>query len=196
MLIQTTKNSGQGSHFRNDCGGFCMITIERPSPGSYDMEIWKDIPGYEGLYQASNYGNIKSFKRRGQPKDRIRKPMMLTNGYRNIDLSKHNKRSLQKISRLVATSFIPNPENKLCVNHKDGNKLNDKLDNIEWCTHSENQKHAYKLGLKKKVAKLNEFQVRVIRKIDDMTNTEIAKIFNVKQPAISQIKNYKRWTDI
>jgi len=159
-------------------------------------EIWKDIPRYVGLYEVSNMGRIKSYKRKGQPYNRIRKPMMLSNGYRNIDLSKNNHRSLHKISRIVAEIFIPNPENKPCVNHIDGDKLNDNVDNLEWCTYSENQKHAYKLGLKKKVAKLNEFQVRVIRKIKDMTNTEIAKIFNVKQPAISQIKNHKRWADI
>lgn len=94
-------------------------------------EIWKDIKEYEGLYQVSNLGRIKSLK---FGKEKILKPINHTGGYLCVDLSKNNKRLYVKIHRLVAEAFIPNPENLLQVNHKDENKKNNCVDNLEWCT--------------------------------------------------------------
>lgn len=116
-------------------------------------EIWKDIKGYEGLYQVSNLGNVKSLPREFTRKDGRRyvvkecvlKGGKASAGYFTVNLL--NK--THTIHRLVAEAFIFNPENKECVNHVDGDKLNNNVKNLEWCTYSENNKHAYDKGLKK-----------------------------------------------
>lgn len=114
-------------------------------------EIWKDIPNYEGLYQISSFGNVKSFPRKGTQtrKERILKFKKDKKGYFFVHLSKNNIQKSIKIHRKVAILFIPNPLNKPQINHIDGNKQNNKLENLEWCTNGENQLHAYKIGLQK-----------------------------------------------
>lgn len=111
-------------------------------------EIWKDIPNYDGLYQASNLGRIKSIERmrfdnHNLLEEKILKPAIQENGYCRIGLQKNNKRKSYQVHRLVALTFIPNLENKRTVNHIDGNKLNNNVNNLEWATDSENLKHAY-----------------------------------------------------
>lgn len=95
------------------------------------MEIWKDIPGYEGLYQVSNYGRVKSFHGRVE-KEKILQPYYKQK-YAQILLIKDKKRKLARVHRLVAEAFIPNPDHKPQVNHKDENKRNNNVDNLEWC---------------------------------------------------------------
>lgn len=100
-------------------------------------ETWKDIPDYEGLYQVSNFGKIKSlynYKRNGT---NILTPK-IRRGYYQIGLRKNKKRKWIAVHRLVALAFIPNPNNYKCVNHKDENTLNNNIDNLEWCTHKYN----------------------------------------------------------
>jgi len=107
------------------------------------LEIWRDIKNYEGIYEVSKLGRIKSISRNGTIKEnRILKPNKVM-GYSQIVLYKNNKREYKKIHRLVAETFIPNLENKREVNHKDGNKTNNCVDNLEWVTTSENQLHSY-----------------------------------------------------
>jgi hypothetical protein len=108
------------------------------------MEIWKDIIGYEGLYQISNHGNCRSID-----KNKI-KSMSLRlrgKGYYCYGLTKDKKRLSHSVHRLVAIAFLDNPNNKPQVNHKDCNKLNNHFSNLEWCDNSENQKHAFNNGL-------------------------------------------------
>ena len=117
-------------------------------------EIWKDIAGYEGLYQVSNLGRVKSLERYkdnngGLVKmpEKIMRIAVDTIGYNIICLTKKGKRKTHKIHRLVANAFVPNPQNKREVNHKDGDKHNNADSNLEWTTRLENIRHAYDTGL-------------------------------------------------
>ena len=92
-------------------------------------EIWKDIPNYEGLYQASNLGRIKSIPRNGTiKKERILKQTLDTTGYLTIGLHKDNKAKKVNVHRLIAKTFIPNINNYNVINHIDGNKTNNKIE--------------------------------------------------------------------
>lgn len=112
-------------------------------------EIWKDIPGYECLYQVSNLGSVRSLdrtvKKAGQPdaylKGREIKQFTDHKGYRVVTLSKDCKLKQIKVHRLVLMAFIPNPDNLPQVNHKDGNKKNNCVENLEWCTNDYNSNH-------------------------------------------------------
>jgi hypothetical protein len=107
-----------------------------------EKEIWKDVKGYEGLYQVSNLGRIKSI---------IRKGKILSNKshrYISVIFYKNKLRKNIRVHRLVAGAFIPNPENKPQVNHIDGNKKNNNVNNLEWNTQLENIRHAYRTGIK------------------------------------------------
>ena len=116
-------------------------------------EEWKDIEGYEGLYQISNLGRVKSLMFRNNKysfnKIYFMKPQNNAKGYKTIRLSKDGVVENHRIHRLVAKHYIPNLNNKPCVNHIDGNKQNNNVSNLEWATHSENLKHAHRTGLKK-----------------------------------------------
>ena len=175
-------------------------------------EIWKDIKGYEGLYQISSLGRVKSLsrkisneKRTYLSKEKILKIHLRKDGYCRIGLTKNKKQQQFLVHRLVSHAFIPNPENKPCINHKDGDKENNYVNNLEWCTSSENNKHAFKTGLndnkgeKSHFAKLNEKQVRIIKWLlenSDLYLREIAELFEISFQQISRIKNNKRWKHI
>jgi hypothetical protein len=120
-------------------------------------EIWKDVIGYEGLYQVSNWGNVKAFAKswvcgeyngvRKLP-ERLLIPQLQKKGYWAVNLRGHDGiNKLIKIHRIVAKSFIENPQKKPQVNHINGNKSDNKIENLEWCTNQENIIHAYKNGL-------------------------------------------------
>lgn len=102
------------------------------------MEIWKDIQGYEGLYQVSNLGNVKSLKTN---KNLYYSKSTRTKNYLKVLLVKNGIRKSLYVHRLVAETFIDNPENKLIVNHKDYNPMNNKANNLEWCTYKENNNY-------------------------------------------------------
>ena len=118
---------------------------------------WKEIKGYEGKYIISNYGEIISLPRykRNNSKFQYVQPREICkytnpkNGYAYVYLCNNGVYKNVRLHKLVAKTFIPNPNNLPQVNHKDGNKLNNHVKNLEWCTASENIKHAYKLGLMK-----------------------------------------------
>ena len=95
------------------------------------MEVWKDVPGYEGLYQVSNLGNVM---RDGKKLS----PGIGSHGYPSVVLSKGGKTKPYCVHRLVALSFIPNPNNFKCVNHKDENRNNNRVENLEWCSYRYN----------------------------------------------------------
>ena len=114
-----------------------------------ENEIWKDIPEYEGFYQVSSLGRVKSlchtFKMKNNKtfnvKEKILQPILQKTGYYTFNLCKNTKRKCHSLHRLIATSFIENPLMYTCVNHKDEIKTNNSLDNLEWCTKSYNRKY-------------------------------------------------------
>lgn len=121
-------------------------------------EIWKDIKGYECLYQASNLGKIrrtesvvvdKNKKRTRKFKSKIIKQILRKDGYYFVNLSKNGKVKTAKVHRLIAETFLKNDKNYNIINHKDGNKKNNNIANLEWCSCSHNNKEAYRLGLRK-----------------------------------------------
>lgn len=178
-----------------------------------DEEIWKPIIGYEGIYEISSFGRVKALsvvrnKWFGEvvSKERIMKPYLGKNKYHNVSL--HKERTLKRvyIHRIVAEAFIDNPDNKKDVNHKDGVRWNNNLNNLEWATRSENKLHAYRTGISKAVtgekhgkAKLRETDVRTIRfLINDFgyKDTVIANLFDMHPYSISQIRNKKIWRSL
>lgn len=128
-------------------------------------ETWKPISDYEGLYEISNYGRVKTLFK-GVSK--IRKQVFSNPGYFGLVLYKNNFPQSARIHVLVAQAFVPNPENKPVVNHKDANRRNNQVSNLEWVTQLENKKHAYdkglyKIGCEHWKSKFTEEQIRYIR---------------------------------
>lgn len=130
-----------------------------------DGEIWRDIRGYVGSYQISNFGRTKSFCK---GKVKILTPGIDKSGYLQVRLGRSGK--TRKVHRLVALAFIPNPDNKPQVNHVFGNKMDNYVGNLEWNTPTENNRHAVRIGLMKSGenfpdAKLTNEQVKWCRKV-------------------------------
>lgn len=121
------------------------------------QEIYKDVKNYEGLYQVSNLGNVRALdrynvdkngKRKFYPAKQLKLDAIVRNHttYLRVTLSKEGKTKRIQVHRLVAETFVDNPENKECVNHIDNNGSNNSITNLEWCTHTENMVHAQKQG--------------------------------------------------
>lgn len=178
------------------------------------IEEFRDIKGYEGIYQVSNLGNVRSLDRYvGHPqkgeRGRFCKGITLKllsdkDGYHKVNLKKKQKGNNQIVHRLVANAFIENPQNKPQVNHINGLKNDNRLENLEWVTLSENRQHAYDTGLqngenrrgkKSNFNKLTEVEVFKIKELlsNKVKQKQIALLFNVSQECISLIKTKRNW---
>jgi predicted XRE-type DNA-binding protein len=180
----------------------------------FEEEIWRDIPDYESLYQVSSWGRIKSldkyiFRRNKQVliRGKILKLNKNVKGYLRVCLFRNNKRRGYYIHRLVLMVFNRSPKDNEECNHKDGDKSNNHLSNLEWMTHYDNMLHCREVlnvkvdnrGEKCGNSKLKEEQVKEIRdllKCGKLTQKEIAKIYKVKNNTISYIKTGKTWKEV
>ena len=182
-------------------------------------EIWKPVVGHEGLYEVSNLGRVRALERmrRGVSSHsgkeffrripgKVLSPAPHSAGYLGLSLTKAGGKPVSHlIHRLVAEAFLPNPKELRCVNHIDANKKNNHVTNLEWCTFTENYRHAAALGLfpdvrgsRKGSAKLQEDEVFVIKKMIQLgfSNKELAAIFKVSTAPISYIRNNQAWTHV
>jgi hypothetical protein len=181
------------------------------------MEIWKDIPAYEGLYMVSDQGRIKNVEREyivhrkgGQYLKKvpcvIRVGSPTSEGYLGVKLTKDGVTKSFLAHRLVMAAFEPNPENKRTVNHKDGNKTNNRLTNLEWASDLEQIRHAYATGLKfNDVA--GEKNPTAVLKVEDVIeikrsllrgerSCDLSRKYNVSHSAIQKIKTGHNWRHV
>lgn len=170
-------------------------------------EIWKPIKGYEGRYEVSTLGRVKSLKRISDQNhllpERILKACNGKSDYLITGLRKDRKKKSYPVHRLVALTFLPNPENKQQVNHKNGVKHDNRLCNLEWVTPYENTKHALETGLssstgeKNNNSKLTKVDVLQIRENkNSLSVTQLSKEFGVGKAQISRIINRQLWQHV
>ena len=151
-------------------------------------DVYSELNGKYGLLN----GQLKKMKSR-----------INDNGYEIIGLKIDGKSTTKRIHRMIAEMYIENPNNYPIINHKDGNKLNNHISNLEWCSYSHNLKHSYdnnlrqaapKKGSENNMAKLTEKQVLEIRKLfDKHTIKEISEMYGVSKSCIKQIKHHRTW---
>jgi hypothetical protein len=166
-----------------------------------DDEVWVPVPGFDG-YEVSSHGKIKTCK---FGRNYTLKQIIACKGYMCVSLYNKEGKHLKKVHRVVAESFIENNDpQKNCINHKDGNKFNNHVSNLEWCTNSENMIHAHRNKLinyavgEKSNSKLTSDQVLEIRKLrsDGYTHQAIADMYGIGSSSVSLISNRKIWKHI
>lgn len=161
-------------------------------------EIWKDVEGYDGKYQISTLGNVRSY---AYGHARTLKPSPNELGYLRVFLCKYGLIKTLRVHRLVAEAFMPNPKNKPYINHIDFDPSNNRVENLEWCTQKENMRHCidsgrFSRGEAHYKSILKNSDVKKIRASNGISQVQLGKIFKVDQSVISNIINRKKWTHI
>jgi hypothetical protein len=171
------------------------------------MEEWRDIPGYEGWYQVSNFGQVRRMRKTTNTKPyRILKPVLQKTGYLHVSLYKFGKQAQHSIHRLVCMAFHGIPPEGYCVNHKDGNSTNNHASNLEWTSYGGNLQHAYDVldrprnsGQSHGMSKLQDKDATEIRRLYETgqyTQRKIADMFGVGPDQISRIVTRSRWRHV
>ena len=170
-----------------------------------DEEVWRNVVGYEGLYMVSNLGNFRSFPKKSRHCDECEMTKRVgSGGYLYVHLRKDGKSCTKLVHRLVAEAFIENDRNKSQVNHLDGNKQNNNVENLEWVTCSENQIHAYRVLNRKRKSdhsprptkrRFTKEQVLDIRN-SKKSQSELAREYRTSQNVIWCIVNRKTYQEI
>lgn len=169
-------------------------------------EIWLPLVGYEIYYEVSNLGRIRSFDREVNTKNnstqirqgKVLKQYLTHNGYLRVVVTKGNKRKSNPVHRLIANTFIPNPENKPEINHKDGYKTNNVITNLEWVTRKENMIHAVNTGLviaPKAVRKLTPEIIKHAKELreEGRSYKNIGLIYGVSKQTMNRAINNKTY---
>ena len=178
-------------------------------------EQWRPVKGYEGHYEVSNLGRVKSllrFKDNNKGKQIVEskiKDQTFTAGYPSLNIYLGGDVKRVYTHRLVADAFIPNPDNKKTVNHKNGIKTDNKVNNLEWATYSENTQHAIETGLAKQgnppkgstngFSKLTEDKVirmRLLYEKGNISMREVAELFGIAKSTVVGIMNRKSWNHV
>lgn len=177
------------------------------------VEVWKDIEGYEGIYQVSNLGKIKSLYRKVFYSDgrtyTYKEKVLNWNIMKKVNrcyvhLYKNSERKAMLVHRVVALAFIPNPNNLPEINHINGITTDNFVSNLEWITHSENMKHGFRTGLINNTGVLhgnniyNEDQIRRVKKylLESKGQAEIERLTGVGRATVYEIKKGRQWTHI
>lgn len=170
-----------------------------------EKEEWRDVPGYEGYYQVSNMGQVKSFHIREGKQERILKFCLVGCGYLAVSLCKSGSQKRKYIHALVLSAFTGERPEKSTCNHINGNKHDNCLKNLEYCTQAENNLHSFRVlkrlpvinrGEKSGISKLTNDNVRSIRDLyssGKYTMKDLEKIFNVSDSTILNIIHRKTW---
>lgn len=172
-----------------------LIPTDKPS-----MEIWKDVVGYEGFYQVSNFGNVKSLGNEFSRKERFLKLSPQSKGYLTVVLQKNSTRKMVLVHRIVAEYFVDNAESKVQVNHINGIKTDNRVENLEWVSHRENLDHAIKNNLtlkgeENRNSKLKDIDVVKIHSLLQKKTTikELSESYNVSYSTIDGIRTNRYW---
>jgi hypothetical protein len=167
-----------------------------------ESEIWKPIKGFESLYLISNLGRLKSFHR-DKINGKVINPTLTTKGYFHVHLYRAGEKITARIHQLVAQAFIGDCPKDHQVNHKNGNKTDNRASNLEYLTMSENIEHAkfsglYTKGTKRPASKLTENDVREIRKLSKqkLSSRKIGEMFGVGKTVILRIRNGENWKHV